>query len=235
MVAVYFPYTDAMTRSSEAPGLRETILTISGELLNEGGPASLSMREVSRRAGCTHQAPYHHFKSREGILAALITEGFLALEKSLSEALRASANASPQETTRAAGHAYLTFALKNPGVFRIMFRSDMYDPNSHPELVQASKAARSQLHGLAKIAYGSEDPRAEATLWRTSTASRSSFSTDRPHLGGTKEKKHTNSHTSASTPPSLSMVFLASEENMRDMSSMSPLMIESIDKNTAVP
>ena len=154
-----------MTRSSEAPGLRETILTISGELLNEGGPASLSMREVSRRAGCTHQAPYHHFKSREGILAALITEGFLALEKSLSEALRASANASPQETTRAAGHAYLTFALKNPGVFRIMFRSDMYDSNSHPELVQASKAARSQLHGLATIAYGSEDPRAEATLW----------------------------------------------------------------------
>ncbi|MDU1430524.1 MAG: TetR/AcrR family transcriptional regulator, partial [Actinomyces sp.] len=85
-----------MTRSSEAPGLRETILAISGELLNEGGPASLSMREVSRRAGCTHQAPYHHFKSREGILAALITEGFLALEKSLSEALRASANATPQ-------------------------------------------------------------------------------------------------------------------------------------------
>ena len=164
-MTVYFPYTDAMTRSSEAPGLRETILTISGELLNEGGPASLSMREVSRRAGCTHQAPYHHFKSREGILAALITEGFLALEKSLSEALRASAGATPQETTRAAGHAYLTFALKNPGVFRIMFRSDMYDPNSHPELVQASKAARSQLHGLAKIAYGSEDPRAEATLW----------------------------------------------------------------------
>ena len=123
------------------------------------------MREVSRRAGCTHQAPYHHFKSREGILAALITEGFLALEKALSEALRASADATPQETTRAAGHAYLTFALKNPGVFRIMFRSDMYDPDSHPELVQASQAARSQLHGLAKIAYGSEDPHAEATLW----------------------------------------------------------------------
>ena len=165
MVTVCFPYTDAMTRSSEAPGLRETILAISGELLNEGGPASLSMREVSRRAGCTHQAPYHHFKSREGILAALITEGFLALEKSLSEALRASAGATPQETTRASGHAYLTFALKNSGVFRIMFRSDMYDPNSHPELIQASQAARSQLHGLAKIAYGSEDPHAEATLW----------------------------------------------------------------------
>ena len=119
-----------MTRSSEAPGLRETILAISGELLNEGGPASLSMREVSRRAGCTHQAPYHHFKSREGILAALITEGFLALEKALSETLRASADATPQETTRAAGHAYLTFALKNPGVFRLTPRAHPGQPSS---------------------------------------------------------------------------------------------------------
>ncbi len=201
MVTVCFPYTDAMTRSSEAPGLRETILTISGELLNEGGPASLSMREVSRRAGCTHQAPYHHFKSREGILAALITEGFLALEKSLSEALRASANATPQETTRAAGHAYLTFALKNPGVFRIMFRSDMYDPNSHPELVCASKAARSQLHGLAKIAYGSEDPRAEATLWAYIHGLAILILDGPPALGGNeREETHHFAHECIDSP-----------------------------------
>lgn len=31
------------------------------------------------------------------------------------------------------------------------------------------------------------------------------------------------------------MVFLASEENMREMSPASPLKIESIDKNTAMP
>lgn len=114
--------------------------------------------------------------------------GFLALEKSLSEALRASANATPQETTRAAGHAYLTFALKNPGVFRIMFRSDMYDPNSHPELVCASKAARSQLHGLAKLPTGARIHAQKQRFGPTSTASRSSFSTDRPHLGERKRR-----------------------------------------------
>ena len=51
-----------MTRSTDPEGLREAILAISRNLLNEGGPASLSMREVARRASCTHQAPYHYFK-----------------------------------------------------------------------------------------------------------------------------------------------------------------------------
>ena len=141
------------------------ILTISRDLLNEGGPSSLSMREVARRAGCTHQAPYHYFRGREAILIALVEEGYRALERALREAREMSEGRAPQDTTRAAGHAYLACALANPGVFRIMFRSDMYDAGAHPGLRAASLAARSQLRSLATLAYGTDDPRAEVTLW----------------------------------------------------------------------
>ena len=158
-------YTESMTRSTKSEGLREAILAISRDLLNEGGPSSLSMREVARRAGCTHQAPYHYFQGREGILVALVEEGYRSLERTLCEARERSEGASPQDVTRAAGHAYLTCALANPGVFRIMFRSDMYDAAAHPGLAQASMAARSQLRSLARIAYGTDDPHAEVTLW----------------------------------------------------------------------
>ena len=103
-----------MMRSTDPEGLREAILAISRNLLNEGGPASLSMREVARRASCTHQAPYHYFKGREGILAALVEEGYLALETTLREARRRSAGASPDAVTRTAGHAYLTWAAGQP-------------------------------------------------------------------------------------------------------------------------
>ena len=154
-----------MTRSTTPEGLRETILTISRDLLNEGGPSSLSMREVARRAGCTHQAPYHYFRGREAILIALVEEGYRALERALREARETSEGRTPRDTTRAAGHAYLTCALANPGVFRIMFRSDMYDAGAHPGLHAASLAARSQLRSLAALAYGTDDPRAEVTLW----------------------------------------------------------------------
>ena len=65
--------------SSERSGsrdLRAELLRTSRRLLDESGPSALSMREVARRAGCTHQAPYHYFANRETILAALVREGF---------------------------------------------------------------------------------------------------------------------------------------------------------------
>lgn len=46
-----------------------------------------------------------------------------------------------------------------------MFRSDMYDFDAHPQLREASLAARAQLRSLARLAYGTEDPYAEVTLW----------------------------------------------------------------------
>ena len=161
----FLGYTEIMTRHTNPDGLRETILRISRDLLNEGGPSSLSMREVARRAGCTHQAPYHYFQGREAILVALVEEGYRDLERALREARETSEGRAPQDATRAAGHAYLACALANPGVFRIMFRSDMYDAGAHPGLHAASLAARSQLRSLATLAYGTDDPRAEVTLW----------------------------------------------------------------------
>ena len=161
----FLGYTEIMTRQTNTDGLRETILRISRDLLNEGGPSSLSMREVARRAGCTHQAPYHYFQGREAILVALVEEGYRDLERALREARETSEGRAPQDATRAAGHAYLACALANPGVFRIMFRSDMYDAGAHPGLHAASLAARSQLRSLATLAYGTDDPRAEVTLW----------------------------------------------------------------------
>ena len=38
------------------------------------GPPTL--REIARRAGVSHQAPYHYFADREAILAELAGEGF---------------------------------------------------------------------------------------------------------------------------------------------------------------
>ena len=148
----FLGYTEIMTRQTNPDGLREAILEISRDLLNEGGPSSLSMREVARRAGCTHQAPYHYFQGREAILVTLVEEGYRDLERALREVRETSEGRAPQDVTRAAGHAYLACALANPGVFRIMFRSDMYDAGAHSGLRAASQAARTQLRSLAALA-----------------------------------------------------------------------------------
>ena len=152
--------------NSDRGGLRAAILATSRELLDQGGPAALSMREVARRAGCTHQAPYHYFPNREAILAALVAEGFTGLADALHRARTDNAGANASGIVVATGSAYIDFALSNPGVFRIMFRSDMYDPTAHPDLLAAGDRARAELSALARQVFGDAvTDEAEAALW----------------------------------------------------------------------
>ena len=119
--------------------LRDRVLRASVDLIDEQGLAALSMREVARRAGVSHQAPYHYFADREAILAGVAERGFDLLNQGLS--------AAQQEATQAAHRielsaiAYLTFAAENPSYFRIMFRPELVTLSKHRALdCSANKA-----------------------------------------------------------------------------------------------
>ena len=146
--------TPGRPRTSETRDLRENLLRTSRELLDEGGPAALSMREVARRAGCTHQAPYHYFANREAILAALVEAGFDELANRLREARDKAGTEDLRAVVEASGNAYVEFALTNPGVFRVMFRRDMCDPARFPGVLAAGKRARDELGRFAQAITG---------------------------------------------------------------------------------
>lgn len=146
--------------------LRGELLRTSRLLLEQGGTAALSMREVARLAGCTHQAPYHYFEDRETILAALVVEGF----DELTDRLRAANDLVPAQGVRAAmiasGRAYVDFALSQPGLFRVMFRPDVCNPLRFPAVMEAGSRARSELDRLNLIAHGNQATAEQATiLW----------------------------------------------------------------------
>ena len=154
------------SRASGAGSLRDDLLRISRELLDEGGPDALSMREVARRAGCTHQAPYHYFANREAILAALVEAGFDELANRLCEAHDLVGTEDLGTVAEASGNAYVEFALTNPGVFRIMFRRDMCDPTRFPGIQVASRRTYDELGRLARIRFGEHAIREhETALW----------------------------------------------------------------------
>ena len=146
--------------------LRSELLRTSRELLDEAGPSALSMREVARRAGCTHQAPYHYFANREAILAALVCEGFDELADRLAVAHEGLGGVDLHAVLVASGNAYVEFALRHPGVFRVMFRPDVCDPERFPEVVQAGQRARRELARLAKAVMGDgAQVEAEVLIW----------------------------------------------------------------------
>ena len=124
------------------------------------------MREVARRAGCTHQAPYHYFANREAILAALVHEGFDELTDMLASAREGLGSADLRAILTASGNAYVEFALHHPGVFRVMFRPDACDPESFPEVAQAGERARHELARLARAVMGDDAHlEAEVLIW----------------------------------------------------------------------
>jgi AcrR family transcriptional regulator len=153
-------------KSDSARDLRRDLLLTSRQMLDEGGPTALSMREVARRTACTHQAPYHYFDNRESILAALVTDGFDTLAVRLEEANELVVTAGVRAALLASGAAYLGFALGHPGVFRIMFRPDVCDPAKFPTVQASGARARSALDRLCAIVHGSQAHAAWATiLW----------------------------------------------------------------------
>ncbi|NCV75201.1 TetR/AcrR family transcriptional regulator [bacterium] len=113
--------------------MRRAVLDAALAISAETGPDAISLREVAREAGVSHQAPYHHFGDRAGIFAAISEEGFSILTKELTNSRTQGASLMCE--------AYVHFALQHKGHFRVMFRSDLCNIENYPgALVQADLA-----------------------------------------------------------------------------------------------
>ena len=138
--------------------LRRQLIAVGEEVLAERGLAGLSLREVARRLGVSHNAPFKHFASREALLAAMAEQGFEDLAARLAGAMVGD----PLAAMTGRALAYVTFALERPAVFRLMFGGQV-DAAQHPALAERAEAS---LRGITRHiagAYG-EEALDEATL-----------------------------------------------------------------------
>ncbi|GLY67184.1 TetR/AcrR family transcriptional regulator [Amycolatopsis taiwanensis] len=124
--------------------LRRTLLATAVEVIAESGPATLSLRELARRAGVSHAAPAHHFGDKAGLLTALATQGFDLLAEEL-----AAAGPDLHET----GVAYIRFAIGHRAHFEVMFRPELYHADD-PEVTAARARATAILAERAAAVVG---------------------------------------------------------------------------------
>ena len=117
--------------------LGEALLDAAEELLPRHGPEGLTLREVARHAGVSHGAPYHHFDSREALLAAVAERGFAGL----GEAMQSAVGATPRDRLVAICEAYVDFAVLHPTRFRLMFGPLLADKALYPGLQQTGERA----------------------------------------------------------------------------------------------
>ncbi|MBI1185991.1 MAG: TetR family transcriptional regulator [Alphaproteobacteria bacterium] len=150
-----------------ADDLRRSVLDASLALIAERGLAGLSMREAARRAGVSHQAPYHHFGDREGILAAIVGEGFVELAADCRAAIEGIDD--PIARLEACGQAYIRFAMRRPAHFKLMFRSEHVSAPRHDEIMAKGESAFDLLirtaHDAAVGGIGEADDALAITSW----------------------------------------------------------------------
>ena len=128
--------------------LRQALLESAILLIAEVGPVGFTLRELARRAGVSHNAPYRHFRDRDDLMAAVATQGF----RELTQAMRsASKNESRSlDRLKAAGLAYVTFALRRPEHFAVMFDGPASVKTGYPDSARAAEDSFSTLLNLVK-------------------------------------------------------------------------------------
>lgn len=132
---------DSLDRPYHHGDLRRAVIETAMGMLHEDKGWQFTLREVARRAGVSHAAPYKHFPDKAALLAEIALIGFDRLREALTAATLTPA-ASLRNEFFAVAQSYVRFGTSNPALYRLMFSKD------------AGKAADVHLSERALAAFG---------------------------------------------------------------------------------
>lgn len=139
-------------RAVEEPlELKEACVRAAHEVIAEHGIEKLSLREVARHLGVSHQAPYRHYPSRDHLLAEVMRRCFEAFANDLDQRERSD---DPIVELNSLGRRYLTYAVAHPLEYRLMFGTPWPEPAAHPDLVRDAVHAFDVLRSVLRRIYG---------------------------------------------------------------------------------
>lgn len=124
--------------------LRSALLEAALTVISEIGPQGLTIREVARRAGVSHAAPYRHFTDKNELILAVVEQGFDLLQSTM-QAEKDAAEDDPLSQFAASGMAYVNFALQHPAYYRVMFSGDMLSSTGNVTLQHTSREALQEM------------------------------------------------------------------------------------------
>ncbi|WP_437595645.1 TetR/AcrR family transcriptional regulator [Sorangium sp. So ce590] len=118
------PASRAADRPYHHGDLRRAVLEEALALIEAQGNASFTLREVARRIGVSHAAPYRHFADKRALMTELAVQASAALGAQISAALE-EAGGELRARFLAAGFAYVRFALEHPAPFLVMYSGEV--------------------------------------------------------------------------------------------------------------
>jgi AcrR family transcriptional regulator len=118
--------------------LSRAIVTAALELVGETQSVEFSIRELARRAGVSHNAPYKHFADKRELLAAVSAAGFELLASRIAETVNGQQN--PRARVAAMARDYVRHGIENPALYRLMFGGYLTGPEEDRPAIERAAA-----------------------------------------------------------------------------------------------
>ncbi len=150
--------------------LRDACVLAATELIAAHGIENLSLREVSRRLGVSHQAPYKHYPSRDHLLAEVMRRCFRQFAAHLDARARFD---DPAQDLESLGLQYLVYARQHPLHYRLMFSTPWPATVESASLSGEATHAFDVLRGVLRRLHGDTAAMREAVeldalyIWST--------------------------------------------------------------------
>ncbi|PZM15772.1 TetR/AcrR family transcriptional regulator [Rhizobium tubonense] len=126
--------TQVITTKDNRPyhhgALHTAIVEAALDVLSESQSTEFSLRELARRAGVSHNAPYKHFADKRELLAAVSAVGFEQLARRMAEATKELDD--PRKRLAAMARAYVCGGVNNPALYRLMFGGYLAGQDGRP-------------------------------------------------------------------------------------------------------
>ena len=120
--------------------LRNSLVSVGIDMLNNKGVAGISLREIARSIGVGHNAPYRHFRNKQELLEAIAEDGFRRLKARNTRLELEFANDPEGQLFESAMHI-IGVAADQPNLFQLMFGGHLQAQKSGASLKHAADRA----------------------------------------------------------------------------------------------
>lgn len=104
------------------PRLGREILSAASRIVERQGADALTMRAIAKEVDCSPTSIYLHFKNKAELLNSVVTDIFELFEAHMQAT---ETDASPAGKLRQRSLAYVEWAIRNPGAYRLMFETKL--------------------------------------------------------------------------------------------------------------
>lgn len=108
------------TKGYHHGNLRPALVAETLKLATERGMADVSLREVARRVGVSPGAVFRHFADKSALMTAVAEEALLLFHARVMNGIAETPASDPKARFRAAGRAFLEWAVAHPVHFEII-------------------------------------------------------------------------------------------------------------------